>query len=492
MAGQFPACPAPTKIQNFMSVYFERYKEIVDDWPLFMEVAQRPLPTTIWANPLKTTPEQLVQRLQPYDIELTPIGWMDGAFRFPDDRQPGLLWEYMAGLFHVQEEVSMLPIKLLDVRPHHTVLDMCAAPGNKTAQFAVAMGNKGTIIANDRNVGRLKASRQIFDRLGIVNVTMLSQDAASLPGSMGQFDRILADVPCTCEGTCRKVPFVMSRASASSSEKMARVQTAILRKAVQLCKPGGKILYATCTFAPEENEAVLQAILDDMPDTIRILPAQVEGFVTAAGISEWNGRKFHPSMQNAIRIWPHHNDTGGFFMALIEKAVSPQPSAVSQPPAPNPQPPIPSLQSPIPKLCDRFGFSPELFADYKILRMSKRGLHIVNSDHQLLQTPKPDAIGMMFMRTDGKFPKMTTAAGMLFGKHATKNIIEITKEQAGAFFTRQTFAVSDAQIENCTGTGYVVLCLQNTAVGISVLHTKSQTIESSFPKGWVRDNFYGL
>lgn len=460
---------------------------------MFMAAALRPLPTTIWVNPLKTTPQQLIERLQPYDIELTPIGWIDGAFRFPDDMQPGLLWEYMAGLFHVQEEVSMLPIKLLDVQPHHTVLDMCAAPGNKTAQFAVAMDNKGTIIANDRNVGRLKASRQIFNRLGLVNITMLSHDAANLPGSMDHFDRILADVPCTCEGTCRKVPFVMTRASTSNSDKMARIQTAILRKAVQLCKPGGKILYSTCTFAPEENEAVLQAILDEMPDAVRILPAQVEGFVTAPGISEWNGRKFHPSIQNALRVWPHHNDTGGFFMALLEKVDSDQPSAFSNSPAPSPQPPIPKEREPwIKKLCDRFGFSSGLFADYEILRMSKRGVYIVNNDHLFIENPKPDAIGMMFMRTDGRFPKMTTAAGMLFGRHASKNIIEITKEQAAAFFTRRTFAVSDAQIENCTGTGYVVLCLQNTAVGIGVLHTQSQTIESTFPKGWVRDNFYGL
>ena len=477
-----------------MSDYFERYKEIVDDWSAFADAVQRPLPTTIWANPLRITAAELVARLHQANINPIPMHWIEGGYQLPEVGQPGLLWEYMAGMFHVQEEVSMLPIKLLDVQPHHTVLDMCAAPGNKTAQIAVAMQNKGTVIANDRNVGRLKASRQIFNRLGLVNITMFSQDASNLPNSFGQFDRILADVPCTCEGTCRKTPHVMTRVSVSGSEKMARVQKAILRKAVKLCKPGGKILYSTCTFAPEENEAVLQEILDTMPDYVRILPAKVDGFVTAPGLSEWNGRTFDLSMQNAIRVWPHHNDTGGFFMALIEKLEGNQPTP--------PQAQLNNSQTNIadasmlrferepwlPDLCKRFGFPEAIFADYDIIRMSKRGTHFVNKDHLVVNKPVPDSVGMMFMRTDGRFPKMTTAAGMFFGKQATQNTIEIDSEQAQAFFTRKNFAVRDEQIMNCTGTGYVILLYQDTAVGVATLHTKSQTIESNFPKGWVREN----
>jgi NOL1/NOP2/fmu family ribosome biogenesis protein len=274
---------------------------------------------------------------------------------------------------------------------------------------------------------------------------------------------------------------------------MARIQKAILRKAIQLCKPGGKILYSTCTFAPEENELVLQEILEQMPDEVSIVPAKIAGFATAPGLTTWNGRNLHPSLQNAIRVWPHPNDTGGFFMALLEKAVCNQPSAVSESPASNPQPTAPIEREPwITKQCDRFGFSQELFAEYEILRTSKRGIHLVNSDHLLIHKPTPDSIGMLFMRTDGKFPKLTTAAAMLLGQHATQNSVEITSEQAASFFSRQTFPVTDAQIENCTGTGYVIILFQETAVGIGTLHTKSQTIESNFPKGWVRENLYAL
>ncbi len=470
-----------------MNAYFERYKEIIDDWSAFTDAVKRPLPTTIWANPLKITTDELDQRLRANGITPEPIDWIDGGFRLPTIDQPGLLWEYMAGLFHVQEEVSMLPIKLLDVQSHHTVLDMCAAPGNKTAQIAIEMQNKGTVVANDRSVGRLKASRQIFNRLGLVNITMFSHDASNLPKSIGQFDRILADVPCTCEGTCRKTPHVVTRASKSSSTKMARIQKAILQKAVQLCKVGGKILYSTCTFAPEENEAVLQEIIDLMPDRVRILPVQIEGFVTTSGLSEWNGRIFHPSIANALRVWPHHNDTGGFFMALIEKVSSSQP-AIAADEQPMAQPPQEEREPWIGNLCERFGFSADIFAAYDILRMSKRGPHFVNKDHLIINKPAPDSIGMLFMRTDGRFPKLTTAASLVFGQYATRNSIEINAEQATSFFTRQTFPVSDDQIHNCTGTGYVILRYKDRTVGVGTFHAKSQSIESSFPKGWVRKN----
>ena len=140
--------------------YLERYKPIVGDWEAFATAVTQPLPTTIWANPLKTTPEQLETLLAQSGIRLKPVGWYPGAYRWPDGMQPGLRWEYLAGLYHVQEEVSLIPVTLLDVRPGERVLDMCAAPGNKTAQISVALQNRGTVVANDRNAGRMRAARQ--------------------------------------------------------------------------------------------------------------------------------------------------------------------------------------------------------------------------------------------------------------------------------------------------------------------------------------------
>jgi 16S rRNA C967 or C1407 C5-methylase (RsmB/RsmF family) len=100
-------------------------------------------------------------------------------------------------------------------------------------------------------------------------------------------------------------------------------QRAILRQAVRRCRPGGRIVYSTCTYAPEENEAIIDAVLRDVgPDTLHVGPARIDGVTGSPGLTEWKGQSFHPSLANALRIWPHQNDTGGFFVAVLEKAGS--------------------------------------------------------------------------------------------------------------------------------------------------------------------------
>ena len=129
-----------------MADYFERYREMIEDWDEFKAAVKRPLPTTIWANPLKLTPDELFNLMAEAGVNLTPIPWYPGSFRLPDDVMPGLRWEYLAGLYQVQEEAALLPALLLNPQPGERVLDLCAAPGNKTAQMGAMMQNRGTLM----------------------------------------------------------------------------------------------------------------------------------------------------------------------------------------------------------------------------------------------------------------------------------------------------------------------------------------------------------
>ncbi len=466
--------------------YLERYKPIVGDWEAFATAVTQPLPTTIWANPLKTTLEELEALLAQSGISLEPVGWYPGAYYFPADVKTGLRWEYLAGLYHVQEEVSLIPVTLMDLQPGERVLDMCAAPGNKTVQISVALQNRGTVVANDRNAGRMRASRQVFDRLGIVNVTALTYDAVNLPSEIGQFDKVLADVPCTCEGTCRKEPYVLRRASARNARKMARVQRAILRKAVQLCRAGGRIVYATCTFTPEENEMVLDSILREYAGEIRLRPAAVPHFTTSPGITHWDGRDLNPDLVHALRVWPHQNDTGGFFVAVLEKL----------PQSLTPSPPHPlagevyagkvQRQPWVDLLMDRHGFPPELFAEFELLRWGKRGVWFVNADHQPPLKPQPDSVGMMLLRPSARFPKMSTAAAMFFGPYATRNFMEVTVGQLTAYLARQPFAAAPEQTAHCPGTGFIIIRCRGVNVGMALYRRETGEVESLYPKGWAR------
>ncbi|MBK8905560.1 MAG: RNA methyltransferase [Anaerolineaceae bacterium] len=466
--------------------YFERYRDLIEDWDGFVAAVKRPLPTTIWTNPLKITPEKLQSLMAESGVELTPLPWYPGAFRLPDDVMPGLRWEFMAGLYQVQEEVALLPALLLAPQPGERLLDMCAAPGNKTAQMGAMMANRGTLLANDRNSGRMRAARDVLNRIGLVNVTTLTWDGSSLPGEIGQFDKIMVDVPCTCEGTCRKDTSVLSRSSVGASLKMARIQTALLRKAVQLCRPGGRIVYATCTFAPEENEMVVDAILRESGDGLRLCPSAVPGLVASAGLTEWQGQPLHPDLHLASRIWPQQNDTGGFFVAVLEKVGGERYSVDGDRFLEIDADGDSAFDSLLAEVMGRFGMDTAVFNNLAIVPWSNRGVYLVNRDQQLPTRPRLDAPGLFFMHTGQRYAKMTTAAAMLLGQHGTQNRIELTPAQAQAYLQRQTFSVQPAQTTTCTDTGYVVVCYRGYPLGLGVFHTKSGEVESHFPKAWAR------
>lgn len=297
---------------------YERYKEIIDDWDAFQAALKRPLPTCIWANPLKTTPEKLEGILWREKIEFEPLPWRVGAYRLRNVHRPGNRIPAILGLYLIQEEVSMIPVEFLKLEPGLRVLDACAAPGNKTAQIASMMQNRGTVIANDRSFRRLRPLGRTLDRLGVVNTAVMTYDAAAFPEKIGTFDRVLTDVPCSCEGTARKVD-TPKEATQSDFDALNATQKAILLKGLHLLRPGGRLVYSTCTYAPEENESIVHQALGEAGEDFTLLPTELEGFSGQPGLVEWQGARFDRRLKNALRVYPHHQNTGGFFVATFAR-----------------------------------------------------------------------------------------------------------------------------------------------------------------------------
>lgn len=297
----------------------DRYREIVDDWPAFLDASQAPLPITLWVNTLRADVETVARRLDEVDgMGGEPLAWYERGLRLPFGSRPGKTLTYVTGLVHIQEEVSMLPVAFLDPRPGERVLDQCAAPGNKTVQAAVHMENTGTLVGNDINQHRLGMVVRNLERIGLTNTVLTNWNGANFSADVGTFDRVLADVPCSCEGTTRKNPEILWR-EPPRPMNFPGAQAAILRKAVQRCRPGGRIVYSTCTYDPDENEGVVDTILGEYPDAVRLAPARLDGLVGSPGLVEWQDRRFSPEMTRTLRVWPHQNDTGGFFVAVLER-----------------------------------------------------------------------------------------------------------------------------------------------------------------------------
>lgn len=300
----------------------DRYESLVDDVDAFRAACDRALPSVVRTNGIAATPARVREAFDESGVAYEQADWHDGLFRLPDGN-PGGNWPYVHGWTHGQEEVSVLPTLALDPRPGERVWDACAAPGSKTTQIADAMDDEGTVVANDNNLGRLSALRHNAERLGVTNLVVTNQDArnfslkplgAGHEGGVSAFDRVLVDAPCSCEGTIRKNPDAFDTWSLDHVHSVAGVQKGILRRAVQATRPGGVVVYSTCTFAPEENEAVLDHVLDAEDCRLVDFDAPLDG---VPGVTEWEGEEFDPSVEKALRIYPHHNDTGGFFCAKM-------------------------------------------------------------------------------------------------------------------------------------------------------------------------------
>ena len=267
----------------------ERYYPIVDNAKAFATAASRSQPLFVWTHTLRTTSRQLIDVLKADGYELTPLNWHPQAYRVScqhGTERLGRHWTYLAGWFHIQEASSMIPALILNPQPGERVLDLCAAPGNKTALMAQALRNRGTVVANDVFWERIRPLRSAIDRLGLLNVSVTCHDGTAYPRAAGEFDCVLVDVPCSCEGTSRRFRGMLKRAPTCWIPKRFHKQQLLLEAAIRRCRVGGRILYSTCTYAPEENEAVVDAILRKMPGAVRILTASLPGLKTLPGLTD--------------------------------------------------------------------------------------------------------------------------------------------------------------------------------------------------------------
>ena len=297
----------------------ERYRNIAGDLDTFTATLQTALPVCIATNTLRVDADDLYTRLKEKIPSIERLPWNKYAFRLHAEERPSRLTEHMIGLFTIQEEVSLLPVHVLDPKPGERILDLCAAPGMKTAQIAIHMQGRGSLLANDIHCMRMRPLQKIIRRLGLANVITSNEDGATFPKEVGKFDKILADVPCGCEGTTRKHSSLFEKYAYEKNFSLFGLQRALLQKAFQLCEVGGTIVYSTCTYAPEENEIIVDTILKENQGAVKIEPIEVENFSFSSGLTNWEGRELDPSLKNTMRVWPQQNNTGGFYVAKLKR-----------------------------------------------------------------------------------------------------------------------------------------------------------------------------
>jgi len=241
---------------------------------------------------------------------LTPVPWCPEGFLYPPGARPAKNLAYNAGLFYIQEPSAMSPAVALRPKPGQRVLDICAAPGGKSVQLAGYMQGSGVLVSNDISPARSRALVKNLELAGVTNAVVLTEKPNRLAGRFPlYFDCILVDAPCSGEGMFRRDPDAVKAYTANKPESCAVLQQEILRSAAAMLKPGGRMVYSTCTFNTVENEGTVSAFLAAHPD-FELLGIDHEGL----GLS--HGRA---GLDRAARIWPHLSPGEGHFIALLGK-----------------------------------------------------------------------------------------------------------------------------------------------------------------------------
>lgn len=257
-------------------------------------------------NTAKTYTEEWEGTLSPFPLRrvaLTKNGYYIG-----EDAKASRHPYYYAGLYYLQEPSAMAPAAVLPVCPGDKVLDLCAAPGGKSTELGARLQGEGLLVSNDISNSRAKALLKNLELFGIPNICVTSETPEKLASVFGPyFDKILVDAPCSGEGMFRKDPDLIKSWLERGPEYYAPIQRQILKSAAAMLKPGGMLLYSTCTFAKLEDEDTIQWILEEEPD-LELVP-----------IEPWEGACGGFDGMPVIRLFPHKIEGEGHFLALLRK-----------------------------------------------------------------------------------------------------------------------------------------------------------------------------
>jgi NOL1/NOP2/sun family putative RNA methylase len=306
-------------------LFLERMKELLGkDFDSYMKILKKEPVRSLRCNTLKISVEDLKKRFEEKSWKIKqPFNNFPEIMIVENELAPGELGralEHLLGYYYIQEIASMLPVLVLNPKEGERVLDLCASPGSKTTQIAARMENKGLLIANEVKFGRIKILSANTERCGVMNMLITKRDGVALCKRFKEenflFDKILLDAPCSGEGTIRSVPRGLEMWNPKTIENLSKLQKSMIASAIEILKPGGELVYSTCTHAPEEDEEVVDFALKNFNVKIEKISLPIK---SRSGTTQWKEKEYLEDVKLSCRIYPQDNDTEGFFIAKIRK-----------------------------------------------------------------------------------------------------------------------------------------------------------------------------
>lgn len=291
-----------------------RMKEMLGgDYDAFLKSYEKKRTFGLRVNTSKISCQDF-ERLAPFPV--TRIPWVENGYFYQEESRPSRCPLYQAGLYYLQEPSAMTPASRLPVKPGELVLDLCAAPGGKATALGAALQGQGLLVANDISASRARALLRNLELFGIPNVFVANEPPAKLVKHFPDFfHKIILDAPCSGEGMFRKDESLALDWSPEKSRQLSQIQKELLLNAADMLRPGGELLYSTCTFAPQEDEEAVAFLLKERPDMKLLDMEAYPGF--QPGVPAWGGGDAR--LEKCVRIFPHQMEGEGHFLALLQK-----------------------------------------------------------------------------------------------------------------------------------------------------------------------------
>lgn len=444
----------PEKYENEMKDLLQ------EEYEAYKESLGLPIQQGYRINTEKISKEEW-EKIAPFSAKEVP--WIENGYFLLDDFRASRHPYYFAGLYYLQEPSAMTPANRLNVEPGDFVLDLCAAPGGKATELGSRLKGKGMLVANDISNSRAKALLKNLELAGIANLYVTSEEPEKLCQNFPEFfDKVLIDAPCSGEGMFHREPKMIEYWEKRGPEEYVPIQKQLILYGSRMLKPGGKLLYSTCTFSKKEDEEVIQWLLEQNTDMHLISIAPYEGFSKGFGLSE------------CVRIFPHKMSGEGHFLALLEKKSTEQDNTQKQ-----------KLQMgkelKLPNCVEEFFSLLKFPIDRSCLKLEKERLYLLPN---AVKMPK-----LRYLRTGlllgevkkNRFEPSQALAMALKPEHFASCIsIDSTDVRCVKYLKGETLDVSDLPCNNKKG--WQLVCVERYPLGFGKL--SNGILKNKYYAGW--------
>ena len=436
--------------------YIQQMKELLkDEFEAYMQSFEQERYYGLRINTNKISVEDFL-KISPF--QLKPIPWADNGFYYQGNQKPAKHPYYYAGLYYLQEPSAMLPAQVLPIEEGEYVLDTCAAPGGKSTELAAKLQNTGLLLSNDISTSRCQGLIKNIELSGSYNTWVCSEDLIDLSKRFAEiFDKILVDAPCSGEGMFRKEPHLISSWQERDDTYYPPIQKEILSCAIDMLKPGGMIVYSTCTFSTKENEEVIQDALHRHSDLHLVPIPKQPGFSSGIG------------MEECVRLFPHKIKGEGHFVALLQKEGNASKKVVKKENSS-----LPEAFKEFLKICS-FDFSKGCF--------SVKNDKIIWSPQQLPEQRRWRLLrsGLICGEIKKNHFEPSQAFALALKKSQFKNTVDLSVDDPRVikYLKGETIDIKD---RDTTSKGWILVCVDGFPLGFGKID--KGIIKNKYAKGW--------